>query len=131
MNGNWPSNDEVQQKGTKMTGEQAQKHTVKKGSVIYFGVPREYPVEMTNSLTVNFQQTGLVIAAYLLWIVNGTESGYLLVLDSQLPPQELADYAGRLCIPFLDDKTLDIVPASSELGICVVQEHKPFYTKGL
>ena len=67
--------------------------------------------------------------AYLLWIVRGNESSYLLVLDSKISPQQLFPLIGQICQPFLKGKLLDMVLADSGLGKGAIEGQTPFFTR--
>ena len=91
------------------------------------GIPSEYPTKMVNELKDYFKENNMVNKAYFLWMVRGGEGSYLLVLDSLISPTQLYQQVGELCKPYLKDKFLDIVSASSDFGKKVIENQSPFY----
>lgn len=104
-------------------------HIIQKGESVMIGIPKEYPTDMVNKLKEYFATMQNVEKAYLLWMVRGKESSYLLVLDSQISPQQLFPLIGRVCQPFLREKLLDIVLANSGLGKGAIEGQTPFFIK--
>lgn len=104
-------------------------HIIQKGESVMVGIPKEYPTDMVNRLKEYFAKMQNVEKAYLLWMVRGKESSYLLVLDSQISPQQLFPLIGQICQPFLKEKLLDIVLANSGLGKSAIEGHPPFFVR--
>lgn len=104
-------------------------HIIQKGESVMIGIPKEYPADMVNKLKEYFAKMQNVKKAYLLWMVRGKESSYLLVLDSQISPQQLFPLIGQICQPFLNGKILDMVLANSGLGISAIEGQTPFFTR--
>lgn len=104
-------------------------YVIQKGESVMIGIPKEYPTGMVNKLKDYFTKMQNVEKAYLLWMVRGNESSYLLVLDSPISPQQLFPLISHICQPFLKGKLLDIVFANSELGKYAIKEQTPFFTK--
>lgn len=103
--------------------------TIQKGESVMLGMPKEYPVDMVNKLKRYFVTTQNVDKAYLLWMVRGKEAGYLLVLDSKMPPRQLFPLIGQVCQPFLNGNLLDMVLAHSGLGKNAIEGQTPFFEK--
>ena len=104
-------------------------HIIQKGESVMIGIPNEYPEDMVNKLKEYFVKMQNVEKAYLLWMVRGKESSYLLVLDSQTSPQQLFPQIGYICQPFLKGKLLDMVLANSGLGKGAIEGRTPFFTR--
>ncbi len=104
-------------------------HIIQKGESVMIGIPKEYPTDMVNKLKEYFGKMQNVEKAYLLWMVRGKESSYLLVLDSKISPQQLFPLIGHICQPFLKGKLLDMVLANSGLGKGAIEGQTPFFTK--
>lgn len=104
------------------------KQIVPKGESVMLGIPKEYPTDMVNKLKEYFGKMQNVEKAYLLWMVRGKESSYLLVLDSKISPQQLFPLVGQVCQPFLKEKLLDVVLANSGLGKSAIEGQEPFFT---
>lgn len=104
-------------------------HIIQKGESVMIGIPKEYPADMVNKLKDYFVKMQNVEKAYLLWIVRGNESSYLLVLDSKISPQQLFPLIGQICQPFLKGKLLDMVLADSGLGKGAIEGQTPFFTR--
>lgn len=104
-------------------------HIIQKGESVMIGLPKEYPADMVNKLKEYFAKTQNVEKAYLLWMVRGKEANYLLVLDSQISPQQLFPLTGQICRPFLNGKLLDMVLANSGLGKSAIEGQIPFFTR--
>ena len=103
--------------------------TISKGESVMLGSPKDYPADMVNKLKEYFAATQNVDKAYLLWMVRGNESSYLLVLDSRLSPQQLFPLIGQICQPFLDGKLLDMVLANSSFGKDAIEGQTPFFER--
>ena len=84
---------------------------------------------MVNKLKEYFAKIQNVEKAYLLWMVRGQDSSYLLVLDSPISSQQLFPPIGYICQPFLKGKSLDIVLANSGLGKAAIEGQSLFFTK--
>lgn len=104
-------------------------HIIQKGESVMVGIPKEYPTDMVNKLKEYFGKMQNVEKAYLLWMVRGKESSYLLVLDSKISPQQLFPLIGHICQPFLKGKLLDMVLADSGLGKGAIEGQTPFFTR--
>lgn len=104
-------------------------HIIQKGESVMIGIPKEYPADMVNKLKEYFAKMQNVDKAYLLWMIRGKESSYLLVLDSPMSPQQLFPLIGRICKPFLKGKLLDMVLANSGLGKSAIEGHPPFFSR--
>lgn len=104
-------------------------HIIQKGESVMIGIPKEYPADMVNKLKEYFAKIQNVEKAYLLWMVRGQDSSYLLVLDSPISSQQLFPPIGHICQPFLKGKSLDIVLANSGLGKVAIEGQPPFFTK--
>lgn len=102
---------------------------IQKGESVMLGIPKEYPTDMVNRLKGYFAKMQNVEKAYLLWMVRGKESSYLLVLDSIIPPQQLFPLIGQICQPFLNGKLLDMVLANSGLGKSAIEGQTPFFAR--
>lgn len=103
--------------------------TVQKGESVMLGKPKEYPTDLVNELKKYFVIMKSVDKAYLLWMVRGNESSYLLVIDSKMSTQQLFPSIGQICQPFLRGKLLDIILADSSLGKAAIEEQTPFFIK--
>lgn len=106
-------------------------YIIQKGESVMIGLPKEYPADMVNKLKEYFTKMQTVEKAYLLWIVRGNESSYLLVLDSKISPQRLFPLIGQICQPFLKGKLLDMVLANSGLGKDAIEKQTPFFTRSI
>ena len=84
---------------------------------------------MVNKLKEYFAKIQNAEKAYLLWMVRGKDSSYLLVLDSPISSQLLFPPIGHICQPFLKGKLLDMVLANSGLGKAAIEGQSPFFTK--
>lgn len=104
-------------------------HIIQKGESVMIGIPKEYPADMVNKLKKYFAKMQNVEKAYLLWMVRGNESSYLLVLDSPISPQQLFPLVGQICRPFLKGKLLDMALANSGLGKGAIEGQTPFFTR--
>lgn len=104
-------------------------HIIQKGESVMIGIPKKYPADMLNKLKEYFAKIQNVEKAYLLWMVRGKESSYLLVLDSKISPQQLFPPIGHICQPFLKGKLLDMVLANSGLGKGAIEGQTPFFIK--
>ncbi len=102
---------------------------IQKGESVMVGIPKEYPTDIVNKLKEYFEKMQNVEKAYLLWMVRGKESSYLLVLDSKVSPQQLFPLIGQICQPFLKGKLLDIVLANSGLGKGAIEGQTPFFAR--
>ena len=102
---------------------------IQKGESVMLGIPKEYPTDMVNKLKEYFVKMQNVDKAYLLWMVRGKESSYLLVLDSKISPQQLFPLIGQICQPFLNGKLLDMVLANSGLGKSAIEGQAPFFVR--
>lgn len=96
---------------------------------VMIGLPNEYPLKMVDKLKQYFHKTKLVDTAYLLWMTRGNEAGYLLVLGTNISPNELFPQMGEICKPYLDGKLLDIVPLDSSFGKNAVEGQQPIFCK--
>lgn len=112
-----------------MINTRGNEHTLQKGETVMLGVPKEYPSDMINKLKEYFTSTQNVDKAYLLWMVQGETSSYLLVLDTRTSPQRLFPAVGQVCQPYLNGKLLDMVLVDSNLGKIAIEEQAPFYVK--
>lgn len=101
--------------------------TAKSNESIMIGQPKDYPTRMVEKLKQYFRSNHLVDTAYLLWMVRGQKSGYLLVLGTTASPQKLFPSIGVLCKPYLNEKPLDIVLLNTTFGQSAVQDQQPFY----
>ncbi len=102
---------------------------VEKGESVMIGLPKDYPTKMVEMLKSYFKEAKVVNEAYLLWMARGKDLSYLLVLDSEIPPQKLYPKVGELCQPYLKDKSLDMVPLRSDFGKNAIKNQQPFYKK--
>jgi len=102
-------------------------NVIKKDESVMIGEPRDYPQDMIDKLKNYFQSTKIVNKAYLLWMARGNETGYLLVMSSNLFPQEIFPKVGEICEPYLSGEHLDMVPLNSAFGASAVENQKPFY----
>lgn len=102
---------------------------IQKGESVMLGIPKDYPTDMVNKLKEYFTKMQNVEKAYLFWMVRGKESGYLLVIDSLVSPQQLFPIIGQICQPFLKEKLLDMVLANSGLGKSAIEGQTPFYKR--
>lgn len=102
-------------------------NSIKQDEPVMIGEPRIYPQDMIDKLKSYFQATKLVDKAYLLWMARGNETSYLMVLDSDLTPQELFPMIGEVCEPYLNGQMLDMVSWNSSFGKNVVKNQRPFY----
>ena len=102
-------------------------HTAKSNETIMIGQPKDYPTSMIEKLKQYFRNSKLVETAYLLWVVRGQETGYLLVLETRASPQQFFPKVGELCKPYLRDKPLDIVLLKSTFTQNAVENQQPFY----
>lgn len=112
-----------------MNNTRKSEHIIQKGESVMIGIPKEYPTDMVNKLKEYFAKMQNVEKAYLLWLVRGKESSYLLVLDSPISPQQLFPPIGQICQPYLKGKLLDMVLADSGLGKCAIEGQTPFFTR--
>lgn len=108
-------------------GSNAPFQTAKSNESIMIGQPKDYPTRMVEKLKQYFRSNHLVDVAYLLWMVRGQETGYLLVLGTTASPQKLFPSLGELCKPYLNEKPLDMVPLNSTFGQSSIQDQQPFY----
>lgn len=112
-----------------MSNTRKSEHIIQKGESVMIGIPKEYPTDMVNKLKEYFAKMQNVEKAYLLWLVRGKESSYLLVLDSPISPQQLFPPIGQICQPYLKGKLLDMVLANSGLGKCAIEGQTPFFIR--
>ena len=112
-----------------MNNTRKREHIIQKGESVMIGIPKEYPTDMVNKLKEYFAKMQNVEKAYLLWLVRGKESSYLLVLDSPISPQQLFPPIGQICQPYLKGKLLDMVLADSGLGKCAIEGQTPFFIR--
>ena len=112
-----------------MNNTRKSEHIIQKGESVMIGIPKEYPTDMVNKLKEYFAKMQNVEKAYLLWLVRGKESSYLLVLDSPISPQQLFPPIGQICQPYLKGKLLDMVLANSGLGKCAIEGQTPFFIR--
>lgn len=102
---------------------------ISNGTTIMLGIPKEIPEGMINALNSYFIKEKNVNKAYLLWMVEADDSGFLLVLDVNISKPQLFDAIGKICNPFLKKQQLNMVFANSNLGQLAIKEDAPFYER--
>lgn len=100
---------------------------VNKGESVMLGEPKDYPNKMVNKLKECFEKIGGVKRAYLLWMVRGGKSSYLLVLEIEGVPQDIFPKIADVCKPYLKGKLLDMIPMDTVFGKSAIENKQPFY----
>lgn len=101
--------------------------SMQSNEMVMIGQPKDYPTNMVEKLKQYFRSNNLVKTAYLLWMVRGQEGSYLLVLETEIPQQQLFPKVGNVCKPYLNDKPLDMILLNSTFGQSAVEDQQPFY----
>jgi hypothetical protein len=102
----------------------------KKDKTVMIGSPQIYPSELTGEIMKYLSRNNTADLAYLLWMVSGKESSYLLVLSSRISLKVLYAEIGDVCYPYLGHNYFEIIPFDSPLAQSVIKGKTPFYTGG-
>lgn len=104
-------------------------HHMAKGTAVAIGAPKKHPHRMVWALKKYFRTQPSIEAAYLLWMAQGDETSYLLVIDCRVDPEPLFPQIGAVCKTYLGDQVIDITPLRTDFGRQAVKGHAPFYQR--
>ena len=117
-------------------------YTMREGTHIALASPANWPRELADALDAHLRTQPTVRAAWLqtmtrkkegsaLVVAEGEkEESYLLIVDHDGDRRELFDSIGEAAKPHLGiGEYLDILPATEQVVLSVIQNVPPFYTK--
>ncbi len=105
-------------------------NTIKPGTQVQLGDPKEYPIDLMAALINHFSTEPYVNAAYLRMIEQNGVKSYLIVVDFIGNMEQTFEAISDVAKPFLDDEVqLSMMPYSMEFGSNAVKGIEPFYKK--
>ena len=105
-------------------------NTLKNGSQIKLGEPKEYPIDMMAALINHFSTEPGVNAAFLRMIEQDGQLSYFIVVDFVGNTQQVFESISEVAQPYLDDEIqLSMMPFSMEFARNAVKGIEPFYIK--
>ena len=106
------------------------KNTLKNGSQVKLGEPKEYPIDLMAALINHFSTEEGVNAAYLRLIEQDGQPSYFIVVDFIGNMESTFDAISDVAKPYLDDEIqLSMMPYSMEFARNAVKGIEPFYRK--
>lgn len=107
-----------------------EKNTLKDGTQVKLGEPKEYPIDMMAALINHFSTEPGVNAAYLRLVEQDGQLSYFIVVDFIGEMAKVFDDISEVAQPFLDDEIqLSMMPYSMDFARNAVKGIEPFYKK--
>ena len=105
-------------------------NTIKPGTPVSLGEPKEYPIDLMAALINHFSTEQFVNAAYLRMMEQDGRKSYLIVVDFIGDMESTFDAIDKVAKPYLDDDIqLSMMPYSMDFGRNAVKGVEPFYRK--
>ena len=104
------------------------KTTEPEEETVTIGIPKDYPTKMVDALIKHFETVKSVKSAYILSMIRDNDKkSYLLIVESEVDPQELFPILGIVCDSYLKGIPLEMAPLNSEFARNVIRDYAPFY----